>query len=144
MISSKKGRLLAPASHHIMRDINITPLVDIMLVLLIVFIITAPVMHQAFKLNLPKENAEKHELQDKDITIEISEFGVFSLNGVPLDETALLTELNNISTLDGKDARIHLPADQATQYANIAHVLALAQQAGLTKISFVTVPHKDN
>ena len=79
MISSKKGRLLAPASHHIMRDINITPLVDIMLVLLIVFIITAPVMHQAFKLNLPKENAEKHELQDKDITIEISEFGVFSL-----------------------------------------------------------------
>ena len=78
MISSKKGRLLAPMSHHIMRDINITPLVDIMLVLLIVFIITAPVMHQAFKLNLPKENAEKHELQDKDITIEISEYGVFT------------------------------------------------------------------
>lgn len=125
---------------EVMSDINVTPLVDIMLVLLIVFIITAPIIHQAFKLNLPKENAERLELQHTDVKIEISGEGAFSLNGVPISESELLMELQNIKFMSGDDTRLHLHADQTTQYTNIARVLALAQQAGLTKISFVTAP----
>ena len=135
-------RLSARADEQVMSDINVTPLVDIMLVLLIVFIITAPVMHQSFKLELPKENAQKHQLQDNDIRIEISGAGAFSLNGTPLDETPLLTELQNIAIRNGTDVRINLHADQVTQYANVARVLALIQQAGLTKVCFVTTPRE--
>lgn len=142
MISNGKRRLTAGADGQIMSDINVTPLVDIMLVLLIVFIITAPIMHQAFKLDLPKENAQKHELQEEDIMIEISGAGAFSLNGTALDEDGLLLGLQNIVTQNGSNARINLHADQTTQYINIASVLALAQQAGLTKVSFVMVPQQ--
>ncbi len=140
MLSHGKRSLLAGADDQVMSDINVTPLVDIMLVLLIVFILTAPVIHQAFKLDLPKENAQKHELKESDIKIEISGGGDFSLNGALLDDVTLLAELQSIKTRDGTDARIHLHADQLTQYANITRVLALAQQAGLTRIAFVTVP----
>lgn len=127
----------------LMSDINVTPLVDIMLVLLIVFIITAPVMHQAFRLNLPKESAQKLDLDEKFITIEIASNGAMSLDGVAMTEDALLDNLKTIRRNQGQDARIHLKADQATQYANIARLLALANQAGLSRISFVTRPSQE-
>ena len=136
-------RLSARMDGEVMSDINVTPLVDIMLVLLIVFIITAPVIHQAFKLNLPKENAQKHELQNSDITIEISGAGAFSMNGKPVTEDSLLTELQGVERGNGSDSRINLHADQSTQYTSIARVLALAQQAGLSKIAFVTSPQSE-
>lgn len=126
------------SDNRVMSEINVTPLVDVMLVLLIVFIITAPVMHQAFKLDLPKESAQKLDPQDKFITIEISSTGEFSLDGVILEESSLLEELRQ-----KKDSRIHLKADQSTQYANVAKILGLAHQAGLDKISFLTTPIKD-
>lgn len=135
--------LSARMDGEVMSDINVTPLVDIMLVLLIVFIITAPVIHQAFKLNLPKENAQKHELQNSDITIEISGAGAYSMNGKPVTEDDLLTKLQGVERGNGGDARINLHADEATQYTNIARVLALAQQAGLSKIAFVTSPQNE-
>lgn len=135
--------LSARMDGEVMSDINVTPLVDIMLVLLIVFIITAPVIHQAFKLNLPKENAQKHELQNSDITIEISGAGAYSMNGKPVTEDGLLTELQGVERGNGGDARINLHADESTQYTNIARVLALAQQAGLSKIAFVTSPQNE-
>lgn len=135
--------LSARMDGEVMSDINVTPLVDIMLVLLIVFIITAPVIHQAFKLNLPKENAQKHELQNTDITIEISGAGAFSMNGNPVTEDGLLAALQGVERGGGSDVRINLHADQSTQYTNIARVLALAQQAGLTKIAFVTSPQSE-
>lgn len=139
MISGGKS-LTSRIGEEVMSDINVTPLVDIMLVLLIVFIITAPVIHQAFKLDLPKENAQKHQLQENDVTIEISGAGAFSLNGKPFTETALLAELQGIGMRKGSDTKLHLHADQTTQYTNIARVLAMAQQAGLTRVSFVTSP----
>lgn len=135
--------LSARMDGEVMSDINVTPLVDIMLVLLIVFIITAPVIHQAFKLNLPKENAQKHELQNSDITIEISGAGAYRMNGKPVTEDDLLTKLQGVERGNGGDARINLHADEATQYTNIARVLALAQQAGLSKIAFVTSPQNE-
>jgi len=135
------GKYLANSfGDEVMSDINVTPLVDIMLVLLIVFIITAPVIHQAFRLNLPKEHAQKQELQQDDVTIEISGAGALSLNGKPLPEEALLAALQSIGQQKGNDTKIHLHADQTTQYTNIARVLALAQQAGMTRIAFVTSP----
>lgn len=139
MISGGKS-LTNRIGEEVMSDINVTPLVDIMLVLLIVFIITAPVIHQAFKLDLPKENAQKHQLQENDVTIEISGAGAFSLNGKPFTEPDLLAELQGIGMRGGSDTKLHLHADQTTQYTNIARVLALAQQAGLTRVSFVTSP----
>ena len=137
---SGDNRLSGRSGDGVMSDINVTPLVDIMLVLLIVFIITAPVIHQAFRLNLPKEHAQKHELQQDDVTIESSGAGALSLNGRPLSEDALLEELQFIGAQRGNDTRLHLHADQTTQYMNIARVLALAQQAGMTRVSFVTSP----
>ncbi|ATD81466.1 biopolymer transport protein ExbD [Desulfovibrio desulfuricans] len=137
MISGGKS-LISRIGEEVMNGINVTPLVDVMLVLLIIFIITAPVIHQAFKPDLPKENAQKHQLQENDVTIEISGAGAFSLNGKPFTETARLVELQGFGVRAGSDTRLHLHADQTTRYTNIARVLALMQQAGLTKVSFVT------
>jgi biopolymer transport protein ExbD len=120
-----------------MAEINTTPLVDVMLVLLVIFIITAPLFHQAVPIDLPKVDAAK--LDDKPVVIQlaIDEQGQVFWNGEALHRDALPMRLE---AARADNPELHLRADRGTRYERVANVMAAAQRAGIVKIAFVTEP----
>ena len=121
-----------------MVEINTTPLVDVMLVLLVIFIITAPLFHQAVPVDLPKVDASR--LYDKPISVQVAidAEGSLSVDGARLELHELGDRLATIARHAGPSLEMHLRADRATRYERIAEVMAKAKRAGLTKIAFVT------
>lgn len=120
-----------------MAEINTTPLVDVMLVLLVIFIITAPLFQQAVPIDLPQVSATK--LDDKPEVIQLAvdaEGGIF-WNGEALERDALESRLASTSA---RQPELHLRADRAVRYERVADVMAAAQRAGVVKIAFVTEP----
>ncbi|MGL4859989.1 MAG: ExbD/TolR family protein [Enterobacteriaceae bacterium] len=122
-----------------MAEINMIPLVDIMLVLLIAFIITAPVMHHAFNLQLPQESSQVQQLEPESLQLAIQQDGSYRWGDDKISEEELVVRLNDAALKKPKPA-IHLSADKETRYELIIHLMSLAQQADLTEISFVTEP----
>jgi biopolymer transport protein ExbD len=120
-----------------MAEINTTPLVDVMLVLLVIFIITAPLFHQAVPIDLPKVDSSK--LEDKPLVIQlaIDEQGLIYWNGEAIHRDALAGRLADVAV---GQPELHLRADRGTRYENVAEVMAVAQRAGIVKIAFVTEP----
>ena len=135
------GGFESRANPQPMSEINTTPLVDVMLVLLVIFIITAPLLTHAIRLDLPDAQAPRVVEQPETVTLSIDrEGGIFWNNealgpGVP--------ELQRrLAALAGKAGQpeIHLRADRETRYQRIAEVMSAAQQAGIERIGFVTEP----
>lgn len=129
-----KARSAAP-----MAEINMTPLIDVMLVLLVIFIITAPLFTHAIRLDLPKVASAPAPETPKTITLSIDDAGRLYWDGRPLSLEAVRTGLAEA----GKAAQppeLHLRASRATRYDVIAQVMGAAQQAGLDRIGFVTDP----
>lgn len=121
-----------------MAEINTTPLVDVMLVLLVIFLVTAPMLTQAIKLELPNETAT--EIADKDpITISINAEGEYFWDKDAVTLEVLEDHLSNES-MAAEKRPIHLHADTQSSYGKISKVLALAQKHELTNIGFVTKP----
>jgi biopolymer transport protein ExbD len=120
-----------------MAEINTTPLVDVMLVLLVIFIITAPLFQQAVPIDLPKVDATKIEDKPQVIQVAIDASGIVHWNGEPIHADALPARLE---AARGGDPELHLRADRATRYEKVAEVMAAAQRAGIVKIAFVTDP----
>jgi biopolymer transport protein ExbD len=127
-------------------EINTTPFVDVMLVLLIIFIITAPLMSQGLPLNLPQADAPSLPTKSKSIRIEITAQGEVSVDGQAIGAQAaaqakalesLLTEKANSA---GVEAQVEIRADGATAYARVAEVIAASQAVGLRQIGLVTLP----
>ena len=123
----------------IMSEINMTPMVDVMLVLLIIFIITLPVIQQAVKIELPKANSERNVVKPESVQLTIDGKGQIVWNSTAID----------LKTFDGyaekaaqKDPQpeINLRADKSVKYEYVAQVLAASRRAGLTKLGFVTEP----
>jgi len=122
-----------------MADINMTPLIDVMLVLLVIFIITAPLFTHAIRLDLPKVSSAPARQTPQTITLSIDDAGHLYWDGKLLPLAALRTRL----MAAGKSPQppdIHLRAARATRYDVIAEVMAAAQAAGLERIGFVTEP----
>jgi biopolymer transport protein ExbD len=122
-----------------MADINVTPLVDVMLVLLVIFIITAPLLSYAIKLDLPNDPAPASEPAPATVKLSIDAGGTVFWDGEPVSDEQLVARLAaaaKSTTLP----ELHLRADKATRYERIAFVLSSAHQAGLAKIGFVTEP----
>ena len=122
-----------------MADINVTPLVDVMLVLLVIFIITAPLLSYAIKLDLPNDPAPASEPAPATVRLSIDAAGAVYWDGDPVADAELAARMAaaaKTTTLP----EIHLRADKATRYERISFVLSTAQQAGLAKIGFVTEP----
>lgn len=120
-------------------EINVTPLVDVMLVLVIILLVTAPLLTQSVKVNLPKTAETTPDVKDQPLQLGIDAQGAITLNKKPLSdltalEAALMTELRN-----NPETQVHLYADQGVVYAKVAEVMASAQHAGITKLAFVTV-----
>ncbi len=117
-------------------EINMTPLIDVMLVLLVIFIITAPLLTHAIKLDLPQEQAKSIESESKSISISIDSKGQLFWNADKLSLEDLDKRLIS-QAAQNKDIAIQLRADNQTAYQWVAKVMAKAQQAGLNKIAFV-------
>ncbi|WP_233879857.1 ExbD/TolR family protein [Paraburkholderia flagellata] len=132
----EKKRDAAPMS-----DINMTPLIDVMLVLLVIFIITAPLFTHAIRLDLPKVAAEPAQQTAQTVTLSIDAAGKLYWNAQPIT----LDELRARFTAAGKEPEsqqpeLQLRAARETRYDVIAQVMGAAQQAGLTRLGFVTEP----
>ncbi len=125
-----------------MAEINTTPLVDVMLVLLVIFIITAPLFHQAVPVDLPKVESTKLDDKPRVVSVAIDREGAVFVDGERLDRNeihGLEVRFQSI-VVAGGDPELHLRADRGTRYEQVTEVLAAAQKAGLAKIAFVTEP----
>lgn len=123
----------------LMTEINMTPLVDVMLVLLIIFIITLPVIHQAVKVDLPKANSARNETKPESIQVSIDARGQIFWNSSPID---LMTYVSYAEKAAKKEPQpeVNLRADKEVRYDSVAQVLAASKRAGLTKLGFITEP----
>jgi biopolymer transport protein ExbD len=125
-----------------MAEINTTPLVDVMLVLLVIFIITAPLITHSIRLDLPDAQAAASSESTGTITIAIPASGVIHWNNEPLaDQGVLRAKLREAAAAQPQPA-VHLRADRDTRYQIIAEVMSAAQQAGIRTLAFVTDPEQ--
>jgi len=132
----------APSSAP-MADINMTPLIDVMLVLLVIFILTAPLLTHAIRLDLPHASGAAAADTPQTITVALDASGKLYWNDAPtaISQSELQARLNAAARSAGAEApELHLRADQAVPYRAVAAVMAAAQQAGLSRIGFVTAP----
>ncbi len=132
----------APSSAP-MADINMTPLIDVMLVLLVIFILTAPLLTHAIRLDLPRAASAAAADTPQTITVALDAAGKLYWNDAPtpITQAELQTRLNAAARSGAAEApELHLRADQAVPYRAVAAVMAAAQQAGLDRIGFVTAP----
>lgn len=129
----EREELQAPLS-----EINMTPLVDVMLVLLVIFLVTAPMLNSAIKLDLPAEAAAQIS-EEKTTMISISRDGKYFLNDEEMSSSALDAQLKILAKENAKQ-QIHLRADVNVNYGKVSHVLAELQRVGLSNIGFITEP----
>jgi biopolymer transport protein TolR len=138
------GRFERTNAEKPMSDINVTPLVDVMLVLLVIFIITAPLMASSLKLNLPKvENNQASSSPPRFVKLGIDAKGAIYLNDKLVSLEELRRELNvqaakALALGDGDLPEVQLRADERVPYGRVVEVMGLAQQAGMNRIGFVT------
>ncbi|MES2350883.1 MAG: biopolymer transporter ExbD [Pseudomonadota bacterium] len=125
-----------------MADINVTPMVDVMLVLLVIFILSAPMFTNAVKLDLPKAQAQVSPQQAATVTLSIDGAGKIYWNDDAVEQDALEKRLVEAAKLDPQP-ELQLRADKDTRYEVVAQVMAAAQSNGLTKLGFVTDPRKE-
>ena len=122
-------------------EINTTPLVDVMLVLLIIFIITIPVINQSVKIDLPKASSQPQDLKPDNINLDIVALGQIYWNREAIDASQLQIRIATAAQ-KSPQPELHLRAERTTQYEKVAQVMAAAQSGGLGKIGFITEPEK--
>ncbi len=130
------GRLERREAPKPMGEINMTPLIDVMLVLLVIFIIAAPLMGSALKLELPRSDAASPAPGASFIALAITPQGEYLLGEDPLDAKALRERLTQLAQRQ-PDAELRLSADQGVPYGKVAQLIGWAQKAGLNRIAFV-------
>ncbi|MCY7370948.1 MAG: biopolymer transporter ExbD [Polaromonas sp.] len=135
------GRLERTQGPQPMSEINVTPLVDVMLVLVVIFIITAPLLASSIKLDLPRTEAAQTGELPKFVRVVIDPAAQIFLNDQKTDLAALATSLAQATSAD-PDTELQLRADQAVPYGRVVEVLGVAQKAGLRRIGFVAEPLK--
>jgi biopolymer transport protein ExbD len=123
-----------------MAEINMIPLIDVMLVLLVIFIITAPLLTHAVKIDLPRAKSHANLTKPDHIALSINGAGEMLWNGEPIDKSRLTQRLTDAAKVDPQPA-LHLRADKTTQYQILAEVMAEAGKAGITRIGFVSDPN---
>ena len=132
--SFKSGADSAP-----MAEINMIPLIDVMLVVLVIFIITAPLLTHAVKIELPKAASQANLTRPDPIALSVDGAGQMYWNGERI-ERAQLTQRMAAAAAVEPQPELHLRADRTTQYQALAEVMAAAGRAGLTRIGFVSDP----
>ncbi|MEO5702644.1 MAG: biopolymer transporter ExbD [Gammaproteobacteria bacterium] len=136
------GQLDRSGSPQPMSEINVTPLVDVMLVLLIIFIVTAPLLSHKVKLNLPKATTQPQTIEDP-LVVSLAKDTQLYVDDQPVTGEQLQGRLEGIVAA-GKQPIIEVRADGTLEYQYVVRLMALIQNAGVTKVSFVTQPGAAN
>ena len=126
-------------SDEVMNEINMTPLVDVMLVLLIVFIITVPVMKHAIHIDLPRATNQVQEIKPQTVLLSVDAQGGYYWNEAQVADE-LLPDLLKAEATKDPQPQLHIRGDKAVRYERVAQAMAAAQQAGVKKIGFITEP----
>jgi biopolymer transport protein TolR len=126
---------------HYMSEINVTPLVDVVIVLLIIFMVTAPMMTRGLDVNLPKTTAKSLPQKKKNIIITVNAKGEIYLNKVAVDEVVLRRNLAEMKKM-GQAQQVLLKADTTIAYGTVARVMATIREAGIEDLGLVTQPLK--
>jgi biopolymer transport protein ExbD len=125
----------------VMNEINMTPLVDVMLVLLIIFIITVPVMKHAVNIDLPRATSQPQDTRPETIRLTVDGQGAYYWNEQRVEDGALPGLLRE-GAARKPQPELHIRGDKAVRYERVAEAMAAAQQAGLRKIGFITEPKR--
>jgi biopolymer transport protein ExbD len=120
-----------------MSEINVTPLVDVMLVLLVVFIVTAPLLTQAVRVDLPKTEKTEPTPDEHVATVAIDAQGAITLNDQPQPPQTLEQQLRRLLQAD-PELIVQFQADEAVPYGRVAEAMAMTHRAGITKLAFIT------
>lgn len=126
-------------SDDVVSEINMTPLVDVMLVLLIIFIITVPVLTHSVKLDLPRAQNAPTSVKPDTVTLSVSADGAIHWNELPADANTLEARLRAAAARQPQP-EIHIRGDRHVDYEHVVKVMATAQRAGILKLGFVTEP----
>ena len=123
-------------------QINVTPLVDVMLVLLIIFMVTAPILQQGVPVDLPKVSAGPLAGQEEQLVVNVAKGGQFYLNDTPMTAEQLTAKLRAIAAAR-PDRQLYVRADQSVPYGQVMEVMGAVRDAGLVKVGLVTEPPRD-
>ena len=127
------------SDNEVMSEINMTPLVDVMLVLLIIFIITVPVLTHSVKVDLPRVSNEKQEIKPQTVTLTVKADGAVFWDDTPIDAAAL--ELKLVEQAQKQpQPEVHIRGDKAAPYEHVLKTMAAVQQSGLLKLGFISEP----
>ena len=129
------GRRRRRRSRAVMSEINLTPMVDVMLVLLIIFMVAAPMMTAGVPVDLPKSAAAEMPSQTQPITVAVTPEGAIFVDETPVDEASLVTMISGLAT---PEDRIFLRGDTTANYGAVMRVMGLLSAAGYSKIGLVT------
>ena len=133
------GRLERREGPQPFSDINVTPLVDVMLVLVVIFIITAPLMASSIRLDLPRSDSARPTDTPAFVTVVVDKAGQAYLNDQAVNPAELSTRLAQVAS-QRADTEVQLRADDGVPYGRVVEVIGLAQKAGLSRIGFVADP----
>jgi biopolymer transport protein ExbD len=128
-----------------MVEINTTPLIDVMLVLLIIFLVTAPLLTQSIRVDLPQATAQANEDDTSEpVRLALDAAGVLYWNDEPFAEAERLEERLRLAVAADPLLEIRFSADRETRYQRVAEILAAAKRAGVAKLGFMTVPDSED
>jgi biopolymer transport protein ExbD/biopolymer transport protein TolR len=136
------GRLERSAGPQPMSDINMTPLIDVMLVLLVIFMITAPLMTSSLKLDLPKTDAAQPSDAPQFISVAIDPAGALYFGDERVDAAAFAARVAEAAKRNPQ-TEVQLRADQSVPYGRVAELIGVVQKAGLNRIGFIAAPAAD-
>ena len=131
----------ADADDEIISQINTTPLVDVMLVLLIIFLITIPVVTTSVKVNLPMEKNQVRETKPANVIISVNASGKIFLYDTPMKNTADLMERLKRFSVKDPQPEVQIRGDAKSDFEAVGRVLYAVQRAGITKVGFITEPN---
>ena len=133
------GRLERSAAAQPMSEINVTPLVDVMLVLLVIFMLTAPLLTSAIRLDLPQAEGLQSGEAPQSVTVAMDAKGQVFFNDQPVDAAALAQQFE-ASARRNRETEVQLRVDEAVPYGQVVALMGAAQKAGLSRIGFVAQP----
>src|SRR5881397_243217 len=131
-----------PAGTDAISQINVTPLVDVMLVLLIIFMVTAPILQQGVPVDLPKVAAGALTGQEEQLVVNVAKGGQLYLNDTPMNPDQLTTKLRAIA-VERPDRQLFVRADRAVPYGQVMQVMGAVHDAGLVRVGLVTEPPRE-
>ena len=120
-------------------EINVTPLVDVMLVLVIILLVTAPLLTQSVHVSLPKTTQTTADVKEQPVQLGVDAQGIITINKIPMADLAALESALKSEIEKNPEIGVHLYADKAVVYEKLAEVMAIVQHAGITKLAFVTL-----